>query len=178
MSTLNFSGVYTHNKVLTDVSSFPAMGIPEDVLTALSRASDTGTLTVEHSTADGTETIVFDYKTAEAGVEDVHDTFVLGAPERTVEVKGAGATAVSAVRTPLGELEAGLAGGWDKDSEANGVVLVTARSLSADAWTSKMAQGFQEANGERRLVRRIAFTSAAGEKHTACLVFDYKGTAN
>ncbi|GJE98340.1 hypothetical protein PsYK624_145680 [Phanerochaete sordida] len=180
MSTLNFSGVYTHNQSLSDVSSFASMGFPEAVLQALAKSSETGKLTVEHTTAGGIETLVYEYTyTSEAdGAQSMRDSLVLGASERTVEFP-TGPTAMAAARAAPKDLEdAALAGGWDKDTEEHGVVVIDTRSLGDDKWAHKMAQGFQEADGERHMVRNMVITTADGEKHTARLVFDYQGPAN
>ncbi|EKM49682.1 uncharacterized protein PHACADRAFT_201373 [Phanerochaete carnosa HHB-10118-sp] len=181
ISALNFSGVYTQNNSLSDASSLTAMtkaqGVSEEHLKVFAKASIT--LTIKHTTANGVETIEEEYKSDVSDVDDRLELLELGAPERTAESKIIGETAVSAARVLLKDVEeASLIGGWDKVTEEHGLVLVTLRGASGNDWTSKMAQGFQEVGGERRFVRRIAFTSGVGEKHTACLVFDYQGPAN
>ena len=50
--------------------------------------------------------------------------------------RAAGKMAMSAARVQLKDLDASLAGGWDKDTQKNGVVVINARSLSDNKWKS------------------------------------------
>ncbi|KAJ3840043.1 hypothetical protein F5878DRAFT_580718 [Lentinula raphanica] len=176
MTTLNMSGKFTLNKAL----SHP----PEEILElqgvqmlqrkAMGAASAMFTVTMTHSKNDsGEETLTLAQSLPgfDLGEPEVK---VFNWQEQTRDTKLIGTIVTKAKRVKLDEVEnAYLKEEWSADTVENGVILIHAVPKEGE-WSVYQTWGIADINGEKRHVRRFAFT---GPKRSVehRFVYDYLG---
>ncbi|KAJ4489907.1 hypothetical protein J3R30DRAFT_6221 [Lentinula aciculospora] len=175
MTTLNLSGKFSINKTL----SHP----PEEMLELQGvallkrKAMGAATLTVvmkHYKNDSGDECLSLEQKIVGLDLGEPEER-VLNWVEQTKETKLIGTVVTKTKRVKVDEVEnAYLKEEWSADTLENGLILVHVAPEDKNSWSAEQTWGIGEVNGERRHVRRIAFTGP-NKKLEHRFVYDYLG---
>ncbi|KIJ21883.1 hypothetical protein PAXINDRAFT_165242 [Paxillus involutus ATCC 200175] len=179
VTTKAMSGKFVMNKSLSDSTDeiLRLQGVSWLKRQAIS--TFTLTLSIKHTTDDaGVEHVDID-QTLSGGISATSENRILDWQERPDEDDIFGAVVGKSRRSPVEELtDEFLKKDWTQDTIDDGVVLATAWSdpdKNKLTWEVNQTWGFSVVNGERRYVRRTAFTSSDKQDGPilARLVYNY-----
>ena len=184
VTTKNLSGVYLHNKGLSDSTDeiLRLQGVSWFKRKAI--ATFNLTLYVKHSTGDdGIEHIDIDQRLS-GGISGTTENRTLTWEERHQNDDLFGAVVGKSRRISLDEIEDEfLKTGWTQDTIDEQAIEALAWSdtpISGKEWRADQIWGFEEKDGARRYARHIKFTSSERSEGPILvhMYYDYQGPNN
>jgi len=184
VTTKNLTGVYLHNKALSDSTDeiLRLQGVSWFKRKAI--ANFNLTLYVKHTNGDdGFEHIDIDQRLS-GGISGTTENRVMNWEDRHTNDDLFGAVVGKSRRVSLDEIEDEfLKTGWTQDTVDDRAIEALAWSdtpISGKDWRANQIWGFEEKDGARRYARHIKFTSSERSEGPILvhMYYDYQGTNN